>query len=132
MVSKMRLQKISDRMQQELSELILFEANDPRIRGISITDIEVDRELAVANIYVSAIEGSERAGDVLEGLNHASGYLRRELAKRIALRTFPQLRFHWDPTPEHADHMEKLFAELRAESNQEQSRDQSEEHDIDD
>lgn len=112
MVSKMRKQKIADRIREELSELVLFHASDPRIKGISITDIEVDRELTVANVYVSAVEGRERSGEILAGLNHASGFLRSELAKRIELRITPNLRFHWDPTPEHADHMEKLFKKL--------------------
>lgn len=115
MVSKMRKQKIADRIREELSELVLFHASDPRIKGISVTDIEVDRELTVANVYVSAIEGRERSAEILAGLNHASGFLRSELAKRIELRITPNLRFHWDPTPEHADHMEKLFKKLGGE-----------------
>lgn len=115
MVSKLRAQRIADRIRQELSEILIYNVSDPRLNGISVTDVTVDRELTVANVYVSAVEGSERAEEVLEGMQHASGYLRSELAQRIELRTFPQLRFHWDPTPEQADHMEKLFAQLREE-----------------
>jgi len=87
--------------------------NDPRLHQIYITDAKVDRELAFADIYVSAVEGIIRRSEILEGLEHASGYLRHELASRIDLRTFPRLRFHWDPTPEHADHIEKLLAEIK-------------------
>jgi ribosome-binding factor A len=49
------------------------------------------------------------------GLEHAQGYIRHELAERIDLRIFPRLRFHWDPTPEKAASLEKLFATLRDE-----------------
>jgi ribosome-binding factor A len=50
----------------------------------------------------------------LEGLKSARGFLRRALAARIDLRTFPRLRFHWDPTPENADQIEKLLAQLKS------------------
>jgi ribosome-binding factor A len=115
MVSKLRGQKIADRIRQDLSEILLFEISDPRLNGVNVTDITVDRELTIADVYVSAIEGSIRSEEILAGLNHARGFLRRQLAARVKLRTFPQLRFHWDPTPEKADHMEKLFARLREE-----------------
>ncbi len=115
MVSKMRTRRIADRIREELSTLLLMEVKDPRVSGATITDVEVDRELAFANVYVSCLEGQERAEEILAGLEHAAGFLRTALARRIQLRVFPRLRFHWDPTPEQADHMEKLFAQLRAE-----------------
>ncbi len=116
MPSNLRLQRIADRMREELSEMIVMEVSDPRLSGISITGAKVDRELTFADIFVSAVEGHERAPEILEGLAHASGYLRSQLAKRIELRTFPRLRFHWDPTPERADHIERLLASLRTET----------------
>ncbi len=113
MPTKLRLQRIADRIRQELAELVIFKVSDPRLAGISITDVSIDRELTFADIYVSAVEGVSRSSEVLAGLEHASGYLRHELASRVELRSMPRLRFHWDPTPEHADHIEKLLAELR-------------------
>ena len=89
-----------------------MEVSDPRITSAYITKVRVDNELSYANIYVSAMEGSEEADSILEGLNHASGYLRRELAQRIQLRHFPRLRFYWDPSPEHADRIDQLIASL--------------------
>jgi ribosome-binding factor A len=62
------------------------------------------------------LEGSERSTDILAGLGHAQGYLRRELAQRIDLRQFPRLRFHWDPTFERAEVIERLIASLNDES----------------
>jgi ribosome-binding factor A len=116
MPSKLRLQRINDRIRQELSEMIVkVEVRDPRLAGISITDVTVDRELAYADIYVSAVEGSSRSKEVLAGMESASGYIRRMLAERVDLRTFPRLRFHWDPTPERADRIEQLLYTLRQE-----------------
>ena len=113
MPSPLRLQRIADRIRQELSEMVVMNISDPRLGGISITGVKVDRELTYADIFVSAIEGKQRAPEILKGLDHASGFLRHELAGRIELRVFPKLRFHWDPTPERADHIERLLAELR-------------------
>jgi ribosome-binding factor A len=113
MPSVVRLQRIADRIRQEISEMLIKEINDPRLHQIFITDAKVDRELAFADIYVSAVEGSVRSSEILEGLKHASGFVRHELSSRIELRTFPRLRFHWDPTPENADHLEQLLADLR-------------------
>ena len=93
--------------------MLIREISDPRLRRIFITDAKVDRELAFADIYVSAVEGTTRSAEILAGLEHASGFLRRQLAARIELRTFPRLRFHWDPTPENADHIERLLASLK-------------------
>jgi ribosome-binding factor A len=115
MPSSLRLQRIADRIRQELSEMVIKEIADPRLDGISITDVKVDRELAYADIYVSAVEGESRSKVVVRSLEHASGFLRKSLSDRIELRVFPRLRFHWDPTPERADHIEVLLASLRSE-----------------
>lgn len=115
MVSKTRAQRISDRIREELSEILLQEVSDPRLEGVSITDVKVDRELGYADIYYSSLEGSSRASEILEGLQHAQGFLRYTLSQRIEMRVFPRLRFHWDPTYEKADHIEKLIASLHEE-----------------
>lgn len=116
MVSKMRASRIGDRIREELSEMLIQEISDPRLAGISITDVTVDREIAYADVYVSALEGVQRADEVLAGLEHAQGYLRHELAQRIELRVFPRLRFHWDPTFEKAEKIERLIASLHQEN----------------
>ena len=119
MVSKLRLQRINDRIREELSEILLQEVSDPRLVGISITDVKVDRELAYADVFVSALEGSERWQEIHEGLQHAQGFLRRELSQRVELRVFPRLRFRWDPTFERAERIEKLIASLHEDSQNE-------------
>jgi len=113
MPSGVRLQRIADRIRQEFAELLIREIHDPRLHQIFITDVKVDRELAYADVFVSAVEGRERSKEVLAGLESASGFVRKTLTGRVDLRVFPRLRFHWDPTPENADHIEKALAELR-------------------
>jgi ribosome-binding factor A len=113
MPSGIRLQRIADRIRQEFSQMLIHEISDPRLHQIFVTDVKVDRELAFADVYVSALEGTSRSKDVLAGLESASGFIKRTLASRVELRAFPHLRFHWDVTPENADHIEKLLAGLR-------------------
>lgn len=113
MPSGVRLQRIADRIHQELSEMLIREISDPRLQRIFVTGVKVDKELAFADVYVSAVEGVTRSRDVLAGLESASGFIRRTLSSRVELRAFPRLRFHWDITPENADRIEKKLAELR-------------------
>ena len=115
MVSKTRTQRIGDRIREELSEMLLMEVSDPRLQGISVTDVEVDRELAYASVYISALEGEQRWQEILDGLEHAQGFLRHELSQRIDLRSFPRLRFRWDPTLERAEKIERLIASIHEE-----------------
>lgn len=93
--------------------MLIHEVNDPRLKQVFLTDVKIDRELAYADVYVSAVEGASRSAEILAGLESASGFLRRALSSRVEIRAFPKLRFHWDPTPENADHIEKILARLR-------------------
>lgn len=116
MPSPLRLKRIGDRIQQELSTMIVKgEIRDFRLQGVSITEVRVDRELSYAEIFVSAIEGSERENEILAGFESASGFIRKMLSERVELRSFPRLRFHWDPTPEKAAQIEKLIFEIKKE-----------------
>ena len=116
MAKPIRVQRIAERIKEELSSLLVFEVTDPRLAGVSVTDVTVDRELAYAKVYVSTVEGQVRKEEVLEGLEHASGFLRFTLSQRIELRSFPQLRFIWDPTAERAERIEKLLSDLAEEN----------------
>jgi ribosome-binding factor A len=118
MVSKMRAQRIGERIREELSEMLVNMITDPRLQWVSVTDVRVDRELAYANIFVSALDGSERKDEIMDGFHSAQGFIRRQLAQRVDIRSFPQLRFHWDPTPENADRIEQLIASLHDEDAQ--------------
>ena len=110
MPSKLRTKRIADRIQQLLSEMLISgKISDPRLASVFITDVTVDRELSFAKIFVSSLEGKSQSGEILAGLEHASGYLRSSLAHEIDLRSFPMLRFYWDETPERADRIDQLL-----------------------
>lgn len=112
MVSKLRQQRIAEEIYQQISTLLVTQVSDPRLAMVNVSGVEVDRELMYADVFVSSVEGVAVAPAILEGLQHAQGFLRSEIARRMKLRIFPKLRFHWDPTPERGDRMERLFAQL--------------------
>jgi ribosome-binding factor A len=119
MPSQLRLRRIADRVKELLSEMLVSgQISDPRLSGVFITDAIVDRELSFATIYVSALDGTERSREILEGFKHASGFIRSTLARQIELRTFPALRFMWDETPERAERIERLIDSLSDPDNQ--------------
>lgn len=116
MVSESRSDRIADRIKRELTLLFLQEISDPRLEGVNITYVDVDRELAYADIYVSALDGVERKREIMEALKRAAGFIRSQLAGSIShLRTFPQVRFHWDPVPERVERLDQIFRELEEE-----------------
>jgi len=117
MPSPLRLRRIADGIKQLLSEMIVTgQISDPRLAGVFITDVNVDRELSFASIYVSSLDGKERSKEILDGFEHASGFIRSRLASEIQLRTFPALRFFWDETPERAERIERLIDSLSDEN----------------
>jgi ribosome-binding factor A len=117
MASKARAQKVAKRVQEELSVLLLREVDDPRLRSINVTGVEVDRELAYATVFVSSLsKESDEIDEILSALNGARGYLRRLLAAQITLRSFPQLRFQYDSTFDRGARVDELLAELDKES----------------
>ncbi len=114
MPSVTRAQRLAERIRQEIADLLLRDLSDPRFHLLSVTDVQVDREFAYADVYVSAVETDlDRRLEIMAALERARGHVRHELTGRIALRTFPQVRFHWDPTPERAERLEGLIDSLR-------------------
>lgn len=101
--------RVAELIQEILSSLIQFEVKDPRLQGVTIMDVDVDRELMYATVYVSALGGEEEREEVLDGLDNASGFLRRELGANLSLRRVPELRFAWDETFEQAQRIEQLL-----------------------
>ena len=111
-MSKIRQQRTADQIQMILSDLSHRQLNDPRLLGLTITEVTIDRELQYADVYVHALTDESRQEDVMSALDKAAGFLRREIASRLRLRTTPQLHFHWDPRLEHAAEIDKILEDL--------------------
>jgi ribosome-binding factor A len=115
MPTPIRQKRVADRLQQEISQLLQTEMNDPRLALVSVTVVNVDRELEYANVFFSTVGDEERRKEVMRVLNGARGYIRREIARRVQLRRAPELIFHWDPSPEKAEHIAQLLDQIKAE-----------------
>lgn len=111
-MSKIRQQRTAEQLRIIFSELFLRELSDPRLHGLTVTDVKIDRELEHADIYVSALGDESREDEVVKALSSAEGFLRRELAGRIRLRKVPQLHFHWDPSLAHMQEVESILENL--------------------
>ena len=111
-MSTVRQQRTAEQIRTTMSQLLLLEMKDPRLQGVTITRVTLDRELQYADIYVHALAEDERETEVVDALQRASGFLRRELGKTLRLRHIPNLHFHWDPSLAHADHINRLLDDL--------------------
>ena len=111
-MSKIRQKRTAEQIRIILSILVLREMRDPRLQDITITAVEIDRELQYADIFVNALGDDSRQEEVMAALNGATSYMRRELASRLTLRTTPQLHFHWDPSLAHAERISQLLDNL--------------------
>lgn len=111
-MSKIRQERTAGQIRTILSQLLLRESRDPRLQGLTITEVKIDRELQYADIYVNALGDESREEEVMAALKGATGYFRRELASRLTLRTVPKLHFHWDPTLARAEQISQLLDSL--------------------
>jgi ribosome-binding factor A len=115
MPSETRSRRLGERIRQELADLLARQAADPRLEGVTVTAVDVDREFAFATAFVNALGAEGRRQVILEGLNSARGFLRSELSHRIPLRAFPQLRFRWDESFDRASSIDALLRQAREE-----------------
>lgn len=106
-----RTQRVADYLQRELAALIQHEVRDPRVGMVSITGVDVSRDLGHARIYCTVMgsDSGEDAQESIEALNKAAGFLRSLLSRDSAMRSVPQLRFYFDASVGRGRDMEKLI-----------------------
>lgn len=107
-----RTDRMSDLVRAELSDLILREIKDPRIRLVSLTGVEVTSDLRRAVVRVSALGDDAQREAAVEALRHARGFLRTELARRLRTRATPELVFELDRGAEHSQKISDLLESL--------------------
>ncbi|MCC6656563.1 MAG: 30S ribosome-binding factor RbfA [Rhodocyclaceae bacterium] len=106
-----RSSRVAEQVQRELAELIRLELKDPRVGLITLTGVELTPDYAHAKVfYTTLAEPSARPG-IEAGLRAASGFLRRELGRRIRIHTLPQLHFVLDESVERGDRLSRLIDE---------------------
>lgn len=114
-MTSIRAARVAEQIQRLMGELFERRIKDPRLARVSVTDVKISSSLREATIYVSALDGSNAKKDVLEGLKHAKGYLRREIGQHLKLRVVPEVFFEWDESLEKGDRILRLLDEFSEE-----------------
>jgi ribosome-binding factor A len=104
-----RPQRVAELIKRELATLIARELEGELVHRVTLTDADVSRDLKNARLYFTVLGGNERAAEAQRLLNHAAGFLRHELKRRLVLRTIPELRFRYDESVERGARIEQLL-----------------------
>ena len=109
-----RSRRVAEQLQRELAGLIGSVLKDPRVGLVTVTAVDVTRDLAYAKVFVSSIGEQGSHKELIDALQHASGFLRHEIGQVMRLRIIPELRFQYDETLEKAAKLEALIAQANA------------------
>ena len=107
-----RVDRVSSLVHQVLATLLTFEVKDPRLADATVTEVEISGDLREARIYLAAPDDPETREEIMRGLQRASGFIRRELGKRVRLRVTPNLQFRWDESIQYGARIEQQLREL--------------------
>ena len=110
-----RIDRISEDIKREVIAVIR-ELKDPRVMDklLTVVRVDVSSDASFAKVYISAIEGLAAAKNAVKGLESATGYIRREIGKRLHLRKTPELKFIADDSIEHGMSIVKIMDDLRS------------------
>jgi ribosome-binding factor A len=104
-----RSQRLGTEVLRTLSELLRFETKDPRLANVSLTSVELSRDLSIARVYFSILDPNDSVEPVRDGLDRASGFLRSKLGKSLQIRHVPELRFVHDDSAAESDRMSQMI-----------------------
>ena len=110
-----RSTRVAEQLQRELAGMIGRVLEDPRVGMVTVTAVQLTKDLSYAKVYVSSIGGSLTQQELVHALQHASGFMRHEIGRAMKLRIQPELRFYYDETEERAARLEALIARANSE-----------------
>jgi ribosome-binding factor A len=110
-MTSFRKDRVAELIRQVLADLILAKIKDPRIQGVTITEVELSADLKSARVYFSSLnDGAVPSHQA--GLEAAEGFIRRELRRELDLRYIPHLSFAYDTSFDHFARIDKLLKDL--------------------
>jgi len=115
MLAGKRAVRVGDQILRGVADLLMHKVKDPRIKGVTLTGIDLSNDLKHAKIFFSVIGNQDEVIKAQSGLDSAKGYIKREIGLRSELRYMPDISFVHDPTLETGERMERLFDKLRME-----------------
>lgn len=104
-----RPRRVAELIRRELAMLIPRELDDPKAHQITLTGVEMSRDMSSARIYFSLLSGAVEAKKMTKSLNRAAGFLRHVLMGRVSLRSVPVLRFYFDESVERGARIDSLI-----------------------
>lgn len=110
-----RTQRVGGQIQRELAQMIQQEVRDPRVGFVTVSEVEVSRDLSHAKVFVTLLDPKQDVAATLTALNKASGFLRRLLGKRIVMRVVPELHFVYDDSLDTGSRVDALLHKVAAE-----------------
>lgn len=111
-----RVDRVKQLILQEVNDILLNTIRDPRVKGITITDVELTGDLQEAKIFYSTLETDEKTKkDTQEGLHKATGLVRKELGSRITTYHTPEIEFRRDESVEYGNRIDQLLNEIKNE-----------------
>ena len=110
-----RAVRVGDQLLREIADLLLSSVRDPRIKGVTITGVDLSNDLKYAKVFYSLIGGEKEFVRIQKGLDSAKGFIKRELANRMELKYMPDIIFKRDLSLEEGNRMERLFERLKSE-----------------
>src|SRR5262245_27873652 len=113
MATTRRQQRVNQLLQQEISRLLEFESDDPRLARHTVSPVEVYPDLRQTRVYIVALDDPEQEKEVRHGLRRATPFLRHELSRRIQLRLVPELEFSFDHSFQEGDRIERLLRQVK-------------------
>jgi ribosome-binding factor A len=113
-VSAHRRARVAEQIREQVAAVIARELKDPRIGFVTVTRVELSADLAHAKAFVSVLGDSKQRSESLAGLRQATGYVRRELGRRLRMRVLPEVQFVYDKGIDAADRLARLLEEVRA------------------
>lgn len=105
-----RTRRVGEQMRRDLAQLIRDEVRDPRMVMVSITSVEVSRDLAHAKVYITILGDPANRAEMVVRLNQVAPLLRRELGRRMHIRTVPRLEFVYDEVVERGARLSSLIS----------------------
>ena len=110
-----RHERVGEEIAHEINAMLAGELKDPRLEGyICVSEVRVQPDMKHARVFVSVrSENPKEQGDAIKALEHASGYIRRELIERLQLRRLPDLHFTLDLSQEHMERIEQLLKQMK-------------------
>ena len=109
-----RALRISEQIQRELAQMLALEVKDPRVKGVTITQVEVTADLSHAMVRYDCHAGYAGQADADAGFRSVNGFLRHGIAERLSIFKAPQLRFEYDKTFEEGTRLSALIDQARA------------------